>query len=116
MLRGMTFATRIGVGEEERAEPQEIQLDVDLSLDLAAAGESDALDQTVDYAAVFETCRELAEERSYRLLEALGEAVASALLARFTRVVGVAVEVRKPGVPIDGVLDYVGVRIARSRR
>jgi dihydroneopterin aldolase len=114
-LRGMTFEGRHGVGDEERAEQQEIQLDVELLLDLAAAGVSDELEQTVDYAAVFEICRGHAEERSYRLLEALGEAIASDVLSRFTRVDRVVVDVRKPGVPIDGVIDHAGVRIDRAR-
>jgi dihydroneopterin aldolase len=115
-LRGMAFEGRHGVSEEERAEPQEIQLDIELLLDLAPSGASDALDETVDYAAVFEICREQAEERSYRLLEALGEAIAGEVLGRFARVDRVVVEVRKPGVPIDGVLEHAAVRIDRARR
>jgi 7,8-dihydroneopterin aldolase/epimerase/oxygenase len=115
VLRGMSFEGRHGVGEEERAEPQEIQLDVELLLDLAAAGASDALEQTVDYSAVFEICRSHVEERSYRLLEALGEAVAGEVLSRFPRVDRVVVEVRKPGVPVDGIIDHAGVRIDRAR-
>jgi len=114
-LRGMTFEGRHGVGDAERAELQEIQLDVELLLDLSAAGASDALEQTVDYAAVFEICREHAEERSYRLLEALGDSVAGEVLSRFPRVDRVVVEVRKPGVPIDGFIDHAGVRIDRTR-
>lgn len=115
LLRGMTFEGRHGVGDEERAEPQEIQLDVELLLDLAVAGASDALEQTVDYAAVFEICRRHVEERSYRLLEALGEAVAGDVLNSFARVDRVVVEVRKPGVPIDGIVEHAGVRIDRAR-
>ena len=114
-LRGMTFAARVGVSEDERAEAQEVQLDVELSVDLAPAGWSDGLDQTIDYAAVFEICRVHAEERSHRLLEALGENIASEVLDSFAGVSRVVVEVRKPGVPIDGILDYAGVRIDRAR-
>lgn len=115
VLRGMVFEGQHGVGDEERAELQEIQLDIELLLDLSAAGASDELAQTVDYAAVFEICRGYVEERSYRLLEALGEAVAGEVLSRFPRVDRVVVEVRKPGVPIDGILDHAGVRIDRAR-
>lgn len=114
-LRGMIFEGRHGVGDEERAEPQEIQLDVELLLELGAAGASDALDQTVDYGAVFEICREQVEERSHHLLETLGEAVAREVLNRFPPVDRVVVDVRKPGVPIDGIIEHAGVRIDRAR-
>jgi 7,8-dihydroneopterin aldolase/epimerase/oxygenase len=114
-LRGMTFAGRVGVSEEERADPQEIQVDVELWLDLAAAGRSDDLAQTVDYAAVFEITRREVEDSVHRLLESVGEGVAGKLLAGFPAVARVVVEVRKPGVPIDGVLEYAAVRIDRTR-
>ena len=45
----------------------------------------------------------------------MGEAVAHDVLAHDKRIERVAVTVRKPGVPIDGVLDYAGVRLERGR-
>jgi dihydroneopterin aldolase len=116
LLHGMAFEGAHGVSDEERADPQIIEMDVEVSLDLSAAGKSDELAQTVNYADVFEVCRDHVEERSYRLLEAIGEAVATDLLARFAAVESASVTVRKPGVPIDGVLEYAGVRIERERR
>jgi dihydroneopterin aldolase len=116
LLHGMAFEGAHGVSDEERADPQIIEMDVEVSLDLSAAGKSDELAQTVNYADVFEVCRVHVEERSYRLLEAIGEAVATDLLARFAAVESASVTVRKPGVPIDGVLEYAGVRIERERR
>jgi dihydroneopterin aldolase len=114
-VRGMEFECRIGVSDEERAEPQMIELDVELELDLRPAGTSDDLTRTVDYGAVFDTCREIAESGEFRLLEGLAERVASEILATRPAVDGVVVTARKPGVPIDGVLEHAGVRIERSR-
>jgi dihydroneopterin aldolase len=114
-LRAMEFEGSHGVGDDERSEPQTIELDVEVRTNLAAAGGSDDLAQTIDYSALFEICRIRAEEHSYHLLEALGEAVASDILDRFPAAQSVVVDVRKPGVPIDGVLDHAGVRIERSR-
>lgn len=115
LLQAMEFEGRHGVGEEERSEPQLIELDVEMSLDLRVAGTSDDLDQTVDYSAAYERCRVIVEERTFHLLEGIAEAVASDLLAQFGRVESVVVRVRKPGVPIDGVLEHAGVEIERSR-
>lgn len=114
-LHAMEFDGRHGVSDEERAEAQAFELDVALTLDLRDAGRTDDLEQTVDYSTVFEHCRAIVEERSFRLLEGIAEAVAADLLAGFPRLESVVVRVRKPGVPIDGVLDYAGVEIERSR-
>ena len=114
-LNQMQFEGRHGVGDEERSEPQLIEMDVEMLLDLGAAGKSDDLEQTVDYSAAFERCRAMVEERSFHLLEGIAEAVAADLLAGFARLDSVVVRVRKPGVPIDGVLEYAGIEIARSR-
>jgi dihydroneopterin aldolase len=114
-LRAMEFEGRHGVSDEERAEPQVIMLDIDLELDLRPAGTGDDLDKTANYSSVFEICRAQAEGHSYKLLEALGENIASDVLEKFPGVQLVTVTVRKPGVPIDGVLDHAGISVERSR-
>jgi dihydroneopterin aldolase len=115
VLHEMEFYGRHGVSEEERADPQAISMDVELWLDLREAGTHDDLALTVNYADVFEICRAQVEQRSYQLLEAIAEGVAADILATFDRVGTVVVRVRKPGVPIDGVLEYAGVSVERSR-
>ena len=115
VLRSMEFLGHHGVSDEERSHPQQIVVDVDVTLDLHAAGDSDDLAQTVDYSTVFEHCRAIVEERSFHLLEAIGEAIAGDLLSGFTTIESVTVRVTKPGVPIDGVLESAGVEIERAR-
>jgi dihydroneopterin aldolase len=114
-LSNMNFECQIGAGDGERAELQTIEVDVDMTLDLRAAGEADDLEKTADYGAVFELCRHVAEDHEYHLLEGLAEHAAKEILKKHAAVQSVAVTVRKPGVPIDAVLDYAGVRIERSR-
>jgi dihydroneopterin aldolase len=114
-LQRMEFMGRHGVGEEERSEPQLIEVDVDMAVDLRAAGTADDLEQTVDYGDVFERCRAIVEERSFKLLEAIAEAIANDLLATYPRIEAVIVRVSKPGVPIDGVLESAGVQVTRQR-
>jgi 7,8-dihydroneopterin aldolase/epimerase/oxygenase len=114
-LHGMVFEGRHGVSEDERREVQPIEADVDVALDLRPAGIADELDQTVDYGALFETCRQIVEERSFRLVEGIAEALASAILERFQPVESVKVRVKKPATPIDGVLEHAGVEIERAR-
>ena len=114
-LRGMAFEGRHGVSDEERAEPQVIEMDIEVATDLRPAGTSDDLALTIDYSEVFEICRAQVEQRSYRLLEAIGEAIAADVLGRFPTATAVSVTVRKPGVPIDGVVEDAGITIERGR-
>ncbi len=114
-LRQMEFAGHHGVSDEERADEQVIEMDLEYELDLRPAGTGDDLKDTVSYSDVFEICRAQVEDYSYHVLEALGEAVARDVLAADGRINRVVVTVRKPGVPIDGVLEHAGVRLERPR-
>ena len=113
-LRGMRFLGRHGVSLEERLEPQPIEVDVLIPADLRAAGTSDELAQTVDYGAVFARVAEIVEKQSFRLLEALAETIAQAVLAD-VKVDEVEVAVRKPKAPLPGAFETVEVRIRRPR-
>jgi 7,8-dihydroneopterin aldolase/epimerase/oxygenase len=96
--------------EQERAQP--FQVDLELVVDLAAAGSSDALDDTVDYGALSDAVRRVVADEHHQLLERLAARIAEVCRAD-ARVNGVVVEVRKLEPPIAGQIDYVGVRIER---
>ncbi|MBC7106990.1 MAG: dihydroneopterin aldolase [Firmicutes bacterium] len=113
-LHGMQFYGYHGVLRAEQSLGQPFVVDVDLFLDLEPAGLTDNLERTVDYARVFSLVEEIVTGRSYRLLEALAEAIAREILDRFP-VAEVAVRVRKPRVPLPGIVGYAGVEIRRGR-
>ena len=115
VLTRMEFQAHVGAHDDERSEPQVIEVDVEMTTDLRAAGEGDDLTHTTDYGDVFRRCRDIVEGGSFNLLEAVAERVATELLADFPKIDSLRVSVRKPGVPIDGILDYAGVEIERSR-
>jgi len=112
ILSEMVFRGRHGVLPIELDQAQPFEVDVELYLNLRQAGLSDDLTRTVDYREVFEVCRTIVEGPSHLLLEALAEAIAGELLARFD-VEEVAVRVRKPEVALPGELGYAGVEIRR---
>ncbi len=114
VLHDMVFQGRHGVLEREQREEQPFHVDVELELDLRPAGIDDDLAKSVDYGAVFETVRSIVESTSFRLIEALAEAIAHELLADFA-VTELTVRVRKPNAPIDGTFAYAGVEIHRAR-
>lgn len=53
VLTGLQFFARHGVHSFEAEQGQVFSVDVELELDLAPAGQSDSLDLTVDYGAVY---------------------------------------------------------------
>ena len=114
-LRNMVFDGRHGWHEVERRTAQPFEVDLELLLDLAPAGQDDELDRTIDYGRVFDLVREIVESRTYRLLEALAGAIASDVLNAFPLATEVIVRVRKPTVALGGRLDWAGVEIRRTR-
>lgn len=114
VLHNMVFQGRHGVLEHEQREPQPFHVDVELVMNLQPAGVDDDLSKSVDYGQVFDATRQIVESTSFRLLEALAEAIAHELLVDFP-VPEVGVRVRKPNAPIAGVFDYAGVEIWRQR-
>ncbi len=110
----MQFQGRHGVYDHELLTPQAFEVDVELRLSLQPAGVDDDLSRTVDYSKVYEAVRQIVESTSFRLLEALAEAISHELLADF-EVNEVGVRVRKPGVKLGGPLDHAAVEIWRRR-
>jgi dihydroneopterin aldolase len=116
LLEGMRFYAFHGVNPEERVSGQRFTVDVTMAVDLRAAGESDDLEATVSYSAVYKTVRRIVEGEPRNLIEAVAEAVAAAILVEFPPVTRVTVTVRKPEAPLRGsFLDAAGVRIIRDR-
>ncbi len=97
--------------EQERAQPFEV--DVDLVADLAEAGGTDSLADTVDYGAVVAAVERIVVGESHRLLERLATRIADDVLEVDRRITAVTVTVRKlrPPVPVD--LAWAGVTITR---
>lgn len=115
-LRGLRALGHHGAlaGEQDRRQPFEIDLDVEV--DLAAAARTDHLADTVDYGALARVAAGVVSDERWRLLERLAQRVAEEVLAVDRQVVAVTVSVRKlrPPVPVD--LGSAGVKLTVRRR
>ena len=114
-VRALRVVGTHGVLPEEQSRGQPFEIDIDVEADLAAAGRTDALEGTVDYAEVVQRASTVVTDHRYRLLEALAEGIAEAVLVD-RRVTAVSVGVRKLHPPLAADVSSVGVRITRSRR
>ena len=113
VLEGMEFFGHHGDLAAERELGSRIYVDVEVGLDLSIAGESDRLEDTLDYVRCFELVREVVEGGQQRLLEAVAERVAAALL-REPQSRRVRVRVAKQP-PIAGGISRVAVVVDRAR-
>lgn len=115
-LRGLRLSAIVGVLPEERDRAQPIEIDLDIDVDLTAAGESDALDDTVDYGAVCDLIEAVVAGDQPLLLERLADRIAAGVLGADGRIDAVEVAVRKLRPPVAQDLATSGVRVRRRSR
>jgi 7,8-dihydroneopterin aldolase/epimerase/oxygenase len=114
-VNGLLVHGHHGVMAHEEKVGQRFVIDLELAIDLAEAGRSDKLADTVSYSAVVDTATRAFTRDSFRLVEAAAAAVADALIAGFPQVISVRVTLHKPHAPIAAIFNDVGVSILRKR-
>lgn len=97
---------------EERVLGQWFEVDLTLWLDLAAAGESDDIADTLDYRQAIETVKQLITGSKVSLVEKLASAIADALL-QLDQVERVQVRLSKPAAPIPDFGGTITIDITR---
>jgi dihydroneopterin aldolase len=113
-LRGLRLTARVGVLDFEQTQDQPVEVDVDLFVDLDAAGHSDDLTDTVDYGAVCAAVEGAARE-PVALLERLATSMVESVLTVDPRIQAVDLAVRKLRPPVPQHLATSGVRVVRRR-
>ncbi|MDP6923910.1 MAG: dihydroneopterin aldolase [Candidatus Scalindua sp.] len=111
-IRDLSIRCIIGVNEDERTEKQDVVINVVLFTDTRKAGQTDALEDSVDYKKVKKAILSLVESSEFLLIEKLADEIAKVCLDD-SKVEKVNVTVDKPGV-----LRYtrsVAVEIVRTR-
>lgn len=113
-LAGMSFYGYHGVSASERETGRMFEVDCELEVDLADAGHSDRLTDTIDYTQVYRVIKESLEDKAFSLLEAIAGQLASKLLDNFP-VYSVTLKVRKLNPPIAGHIKYIEVELTRRQ-
>ena len=111
-IRDLAIRCIIGVNQDERTEKQDVVINVILFTDTRKAGQTDVLEDSVDYKMVKKAILSLVENSEFLLIEKLAEEIAKVCLDDF--------KVQKVNVTVDkpGVLRYtrsVAVEIVRTR-
>lgn len=111
VIKDLEVDAHIGVTETERAHPQRLLITVELERDLAEAGRTDDEAATTRYDVVADMISKIAADRPRKLVEAVAEEIAGAILGN-KLAVAVSVEVKKFSIPRSR---YVSVQVHRTR-
>lgn len=114
IIKGLRFLACHGVLDQEKTDPQTFEIDLVIEADLGSAGQSDDLNDTLDYGSIYNEVKEVVIDSSFNLIEALAESIAARVLTH-QMASKVTVTVKKMRPPIDGEYDYFAVEIQRSR-
>jgi 7,8-dihydroneopterin aldolase/epimerase/oxygenase len=115
LLKRIVFYGYHGVYPEENRLGQKYLVDLDLRLNLSRAARSDDVNDTVNYAEIHALVKEIVEGPPVKLIEALTEKIASAVLGTYTSIIEATVSVTKPNPPFDITFDGVTVTLRRKR-
>ena len=113
-VRGLRALGVIGVNPEEQDRAQPFEIDLDLEADLSQAGLTDDLADTVDYGRAVAVAERVVETEKHQLIERVAQRIAEELL-KLERVEGVRVTVRKLRPPLPHDATSTAVTILRRR-
>jgi len=114
VLSGIQFYGYHGASQEERKVGGRYKVDIELKYDLKRAGETDKLQDTIDYEAVHNLVVEIGRNNSFHLLETLAERIARGIFEEFP-VDEVFIRVTKENPKVEGILNTISVEIRRRR-
>ena len=94
-VEGLDVVCIIGDLERERQEPQRITLQLKARLAKSRVSFSDLLTDSVDYVAMADLATTIAQEGRFRLVEKLAASIAEGILAKWSLIEQVEVQIRK---------------------
>lgn len=113
-IKKLEVFARHGALPEENVLGQKFLISVNLYCSVRGAGQTDDLNQSVNYAKVSELIKKKTEENTFRLIERLAEYLAQEILLCFPQIQKVDIEVEKPWAPVLLPLETVAVQISRK--
>jgi 7,8-dihydroneopterin aldolase/epimerase/oxygenase len=112
-LTGIRCYGYVGLLPEEQVLGQWFEVDLTLWLDLAAAGESDEISDTLDYRQAIAMVKQLIKTSKFALVEKLANAIAQSIL-KLDKVQQVRVQLIKPAAPIPDFNGKIIIDITRT--
>jgi len=112
----MEFEGHTGCLDFEKADGQKFIVSLELFIERIKGCYTDKLEDTSDYAKVFEVVRETVTSDNGNLIESLAQKISDNVLKADPRIEKVVVTVSKPEAPVKGIFDTMKVTIERCRK
>jgi len=96
LIEGLEVRTVIGIYDWEREIRQTVRLDLEMAWDISKAGQTDNIEDTLDYKSVSKRLIDFVESSEFGLIEALAEHCAKIILDEF-HVPWLRLKMSKPG-------------------
>ena len=109
-VEGMEFHAYHGCFAEEQVIGNAFIVDIHMDTETSSAEQSDNLEETVNYAAVFQIVKEQMEIKS-KLLEHVGRRTMDAILDQFPEIDFIEIKISKLNPPVGGKVYAVSVTL-----
>lgn len=113
-IKNLKISACHGAYEFEKNKEGLFELDIEMFLDLKKPADTDDLDDTVNYDEAVSIIVSMFTEKSYNLIESVGDKICSKLLEYYP-IKKVIIKIRKPHAPIMANLDTVEVELEREK-
>lgn len=104
-----------GLFENERSNGQDFYVDLILNLDLSQAAQSDAIEDTVNYAEITELTHHEITTDPVNLIEKLAYRIAERILSSHPKIKAITVTVHKPQAPVGLKVQDISVIVNKTR-
>ena len=113
-LQGIRSYGYTGFLPEEQSLGQWFEVDLGLWMDLAKAGRSDRIEDTLDYRQVIAGVKQVIKTSKYALLERLAAEISQQLL-NHAEIAQVEIRLTKVAAPIPNFSGQIAIELTRSR-
>ena len=113
-IKNLKIPARHGAYEFEKEKEGLFELDIEMFLDLKKPADTDNLEDTVNYDEAVSIIVAIFTEKSYNLIESVGDKICTKLLKSYP-ITKVKIKIRKPHAPIMANLDTVEVELEREK-
>jgi dihydroneopterin aldolase len=114
MIKGLTIWARHGVFPEENKFGQRFVVDLEAVTDASEVCHTDDISKGASYVHLYECANKVVGGEQHKTLQRIAQRVSEEVL-KDDRITEVRVTIKKPFVPLGGILDYSGVSITRRR-
>lgn len=112
-IEGLKINARIGIHAWEQIQTQPLIFDLELFSGLETAGQSDQINDTVDYKQLSDDVIEWVESSQVQLIETLAEQVCALIFERYAKIQAINLKLNKPHALANA--QATGLNISRQR-